>query len=178
MNASDLTEYLRTLHLTPKEAARQLSVDIKTVNRWLAGEVAVPGPVVEALRAWKRLNDARIPWRADSLPINIKEDEEMAEQIRLTREHMKSLDQVIQQVRARGGPAAPWEVDLKNCEAVLANTMYVHFYPLPNGNFSPSSYRRTDRELDYQRDLSLIEDAIACIADAISAAGTNWAAER
>lgn len=175
---SELSYRLLRLGLSPKQAARFLSVDVKTVNRWLDGTVAVPGPVEQAIRAWERLEEKRIPWRPDGLPIPVMDDDEIEEQVKLMRDHVVSLDEVIQKVRKRGGPAAPWTVDLKQCEAVLAGTMHVHFYPLPNGNFSPSSYRRTDKEPDYERDLPLVEDAIVCIADEVAKAGKNWVNRR
>ena len=175
---SELSYRLHRLRLSPKETARLLSVDVKTVNRWLDGSVDVPGPVEQALRAWERLEERRIPWRPDGLPIQVMDDEEIEEQVKLMREHVVGLDEVIQRVRERGGPAAPWKVDLQQCEAELAGTMHVHFYPLPNGNFSPSSYRRTDKEPDYKRDLPLVEDAIVCIADAVAKAGKDWVKRR
>ncbi len=174
MKRNELTEALRRLGLSSKDAAKLLSVDIKTVTRWLDGTVDVPGPVVQALRAWSRLEEERIPWRPDGLPIRIMSDREIEDQIRLMREHVVSLDDVIQRVRQRGGPAAPWKVNLKLHKAELAGTMVVSFYALPNGNFSPSSYRRTDKEPDRERDWPLIEDAVACIADEIAKAGRNW----
>jgi len=44
----------------------------------------------------------------------------------------------------------------------------VGFYKLDNGGVSPSTYRRADREPDYDRDLPMLEDAIASIADAVA----------
>jgi hypothetical protein len=169
MSKTELASALRTLRLSAKEAGALLSVDPKTVARWLAGDVDVSGPAEQALRAWLRLESRRIPWRPDGLPLSIMSAEEIEEQNRLMREEVVVLDQVIELVQQRGGPAAPWRVDLARCEAELAGTMYVHFYRLPNGGFTPSSYRRTDKEPDYERDLPLIQDAIACIAEAVAA---------
>ena len=174
MSRSEIAEALRRLGLEHKEAAKLLSVDIKTVARWLDGSTDVPGPVVQALRAWMRLEEAHINWRPDGLELRIMTNKDRDEQIRLMREHVVSLDDVMQRVRSRGGPAAPWKVDLKAHRAELAGTMVVSFYALPNGNFSPNSYRRTDKEPDYERDRPLIEDAVACIAEAVGKAGPGW----
>lgn len=169
MEAAELVALLRELRLTPKRAGEYLSVDPKTVSRWLGGETPVPGPAEQALRAWLRLERRRIPWRPDGFPISIMSAEEIDEQNRLMRQEVIVLDQVLQIVKERGGPAAPWRVDFDRCEAELADTMFVHFYRLPNGGFTVSSYRRTDKDPDYDRDLPLIQDAVACIADAIAA---------
>jgi hypothetical protein len=177
MDRKELAKCLQDLRLTPKEAGVLLSVDPKTVGRWLAGEVAVSGPAEQALLAWCRLESRRIPWRPDGLPLSIMSQKEIDEQVQLMREHVVILDDVLQRVRQRNGPAFPWSVDLKNCRAELGDTMQVHFYALPNGSFSVGSYRRTDKAPDYARDLPVIEDAIACIADAVEAArkaGRNW----
>lgn len=168
MLPAHIIDCLRILDLSPKEAARLLSVDVKTVNRWLLGTVPVPGPVTVALRAWRRLQDLGLPWRPDEQFFGILNEQEVAEQLRLHLQQAVELDQILQRVHARGGPAAPWKVDLEACEASLGDAMYVHFYRTNEGSFSPSTYRRTDREPDYDRDQPLLEDAIACIADAIS----------
>ena len=47
MKSSNLRSCLMRLRLTPKEAARLLSVDVKTVNRWIERKVAVPGPAAD-----------------------------------------------------------------------------------------------------------------------------------
>lgn len=170
---SELLKCLGALRLTPKEAARLLSVDPKTVGRWLRDEVEVPGPAEQALRAWMRLEKWGLPWRPAEQIIGLTE-EDLANQIRLLRERNVGLDEVLCRVRDRGGPAAPWRVDLERHVAELGDTMEVGFYPLPNGGFSPSNYRRKDREPDFQRDRALIDDAIAAIANAVKAAGPDW----
>jgi transcriptional regulator with XRE-family HTH domain len=171
---ASLSECLAALRLAPKEAAELLSVDPKTVARWLRGEIAVPGPAKQALRAWLRLDRLGLPWRPAEQMIDLTE-EELADQIRLLRERSIGLDEILRRVRERGGPAAPWKVDLLHRVAELGDTMEVGFYPLPNGGFSPSKYRRKDREPDFRRDRALIDDAVAAIADAIAAAGPGWA---
>lgn len=84
------------------------------------------------------------------------------------------LDAVIQKVKARGGPAAPWHVDLKKRRATLG-PIELSFYPLVGGGFSPQFYRRSDQDHDIMRDRPLLEDAFVCIANAISKAGLDWA---
>jgi hypothetical protein len=166
---------IKTLGLSSKEAAKLLSVDLKTVTRWIRSDVAIPGSVIQVLDAWRKLQLAKIPWRPNGLPLNFLDEKDIQEQIRLLREHSMDLAEVLQRVAQRGGPAAPWEVDLERREAKLAGTMYVYFYPLSNGSFSPSSYYREDKEPNLHRDQPLIDDAIACIAEAIGAAGPKWA---
>ncbi len=176
MNNIELLRCLCTLRLTPKEAADLLSVDPKTVMRWVTGAGEISGPAKQAIRAWLRLDKMGMPWRPSDHSIGLTE-EEAANQIRLMREHNMGLANMIARVRARGGPAAPWKVDLKRHVAELGDIMEVSFYPLPNGGFSPSTYRRKDRETDYERDRLLLEDAFVSIADEIAAKGHNWQGE-
>jgi hypothetical protein len=167
MNRPHLQAVLDELGLTRTEAARLLSVDIRTVSRWADDPRQLSGPAEQALYAWLRLHRLGLAWRPDGLPIGEDEPEELAEQIARYREHAIGLDTVLQKVTARGGPAVPWRVDLKSRRAVLG-PVRVSFYRLPNGGFSPNSYSRSDGPPDLERDMPMIEDAYACIARALA----------
>jgi hypothetical protein len=60
---------------------------------------------------------------------------------------------------------------LDRCRAELG-PLQVSFYKLRSGGFAPQSYWRSDGSADLQRDWSLIEDAFACIADALAKQGS------
>ena len=168
MTEREFQECLADLRLSPTEAARLLSVNTRTVRRWSESPEEIPGPAEQALRAWQRLNRFGLAWRPDGLPIG-EDDPDFANQIALYREHAIQLDALIRKVKARGGPTVAWEVDVEGGEAKLG-PVTVGFYLLPNGkSFSPSTYRRGDREPDLVRDATLIEDAYFCIAQALAA---------
>jgi len=169
----DFVDTIRRLGLSPRQAASLLGVDPKTTLRWQQRDAEIPGPVQQALRAWLRMEEIGMPWRPDAALIGMSE-QEVAEQIRLLREQAVDLDGVLKRVAARGGPAAPWKVDLDGKRASLGDDIEVVFYALPNGTFSPSSYRRSDKPADPRRDQPLLEDAYACIAQAIAKAGKDW----
>jgi hypothetical protein len=156
---------LETLGLKQSDAAALLRVTPRAVRRWQTGEQAVPGYLVELLEAWRQLHDRNIPWGAALEAIWFGEDD----QIRLHQDHDKALAAVLQRVRARGGPAAPWRVNLKEHSATLGR-MDVGFYKLQSGSFSLANYRRGDREVDGRRDQDLIEDAVAAFAAAVGKA--------
>jgi hypothetical protein len=174
MTNVEFETYLQELGLTQTEAARLLSVNGRTVRRWVDGTVEIPGSVEQAVRAWIRLEELGLAWRPDSEMIGAEATETLAQQIAAYRKHALDLDSLLRRVKARGGPAAPWVIDLAKRRATLG-PIEVTFYPLTNGGFSPCAYARRDRPPDQQRDWPLIEDAIACIANAIRAAGKNWA---
>ena len=160
MLAAELQSHFLELGLVPDEAAQLLSVSPRTVQRWAHGLQEIPGPTEYALRAWRGLHDRALPWRPDKLSIAL--DDEV--QIAATRAHAIELDALLKRVEARGGPAAPWKVDLDLCKATLG-PLQVSFYKLLNGGFAPQSYRRSDGlGPDLQRDGPLLEDAYACIA--------------
>jgi hypothetical protein len=167
MSSLELSSHLNQLGLTQAEAARLLSVNVRTVRRWVEDPSDMPGPAEQALRAWFRLHRLGLAWRPDGLPLGEDETEEMADQIARYRRHAMELDSMLQRVEARGGPAAPWNVDLEAKVATLG-PMRVGFYRLANGGFSPSTYRRTDADPDLVRDALLLEDAYACIAKSLT----------
>ena len=146
------------LGLSPAEAAQLLGVSPRTYRRWLDGE-EVPGPAEQAIRAWLRLHERRLPWRPDSAAIADDDQDQIARH----REHAIDLSDVITRVEARGGPRTPWTVDRQHSRATLG-PMVITFYPLANGGFSLGIYTRKDGSPDVQRDRELIEDAAYSIA--------------
>ena len=166
MSAADLQFHFLQLGLVPDEAAQLLSVSPRTVQRWGHGLQEIPGPAEQSVRAWLRLHERGLAWRPDGEAIATGDDAMIARH----REHSVELDELLKRVDSRGGPAAPWQVDLERGRAMLG-PLQVSFYKLRNGGFSPQSYRRTDGPVDMQRDWPLIEDAYACIALAFAARG-------
>lgn len=167
MNKTELMAIADELGLTQSEAAALLSVDERTIRRWVEDPSTMPGPAEQALRAWRRLHRLGLAWKPTDLPIGEDDTEEWAKQIALYRQHAIQLDSLLRKVEARGGPKTPWKVDLDGCEATLGH-MTVGFYRLANGGFSPSTYRRSDRHPDLEEDAPLLEDAYACIAKALA----------
>lgn len=164
MSNLDLSATLNSLGLSQVAAARLLSVDPRTVRRWVENPEEISGPAEQALRAWQRLHAYGLPWSPDGVDV-VETD---PEQIALHRNHTIDLDALLLRVSERGGPSAPWVVDLDKGKATLG-ALEVTFYKLPSGSFSPQSYKRRDNVYpDVQRDRRLIEDAFACIAKAIA----------
>lgn len=164
MSNINLSDTLNSLGLSQVAAARLLSVDPRTVRRWVENPAEISGPAEQALRAWHRMHEYGLPWSPDGVDL-IESD---PEQIALHRLHTLELDALLEKVKKRGGPSAPWVVDLKKGKATLGK-IEVTFYRLSSGGFTPQSYkRRDDIELDIKRDWHLIEDAFACIAKAIA----------
>lgn len=158
MSPTELEQSLLRLGLEPAEAAQLLGVTLRTYRRWLNGK-EIPGPVEQAVRAWLRLHDRRLPWRPDSTAIAENDQDQIARH----REHAISLSDIITRVEARGGPRTPWAVDRQRNRATLG-PMEISFYTLANGGFSLGNYTRKDGSPDVQRDHELIEDAAYCIS--------------
>jgi DNA-binding transcriptional MerR regulator len=154
----ELEQGLLRLGLSQTEGAQLLGVAPRTLRRWLEGE-EIPGPAEQAVRAWIKLHDRKLPWRPDSAAI--ADDDQ--DQITGHREHAISLSDIIARVEARGGPQMPWVVDRQRSRATLG-PMEVTFYTLANGAPSLANYTRKDKYPDVERDRSLIEDAAYCIA--------------
>ena len=163
MAAFNITTALASLGLSQVAAARLLSVDPRTLRRWVENPGEIPGPAEQALRAWVRLNQYGLPWSPDGVDLVELDPEQIARH----RVHTIQLDELLEKVRERGGPSAPWVVDLRKCKATLEKAE-VTFYRLRSGGFSPQTYSRRDQKPDLQRDWYIIEDALACIARAIA----------
>ena len=165
MTSAEFNHHLEMLALKQGDAATLLRVTPRAVRRWQSGEQAVPGTVAELILVWRQLHSARLPWGADLESIWYGDDD----QIPLYQEHDKALAALLRRVDARGGPTAPWRVNLKEHNATIG-PMVVTFYKLLSRSFSLAHYRRRDREPDPYRDQSLIEDAVAAFAAAVAKA--------
>lgn len=166
MTKNDFDALLLELGLSQVEAARLLSVDPRTVRRWAEDPGEIPGPAEQALRAWRALHRFGLPWVPGSVDLVQTDPSQVAK----SRAHAIELGALLRKVEKRGGPAAPWQVDVDRCRAMLG-PLEVNFYRLPNGGFSPQSYRRKDGPADLERDWPIIEDAFWHIARAVAASG-------
>lgn len=173
LSKDEFSATVKYLGLSLGELAVLFDMDARSTRRWAEDPAVIPGPAEQALRAWVRLQRLGLAWRPDGVAIGERNTEKLAEQIKAHVRHAVDLDVLLRRVDARGGPATPWDVDLGAHQATLG-PVCVFFYPLANGGFSPASYTRRDRPPDLQRDWPLIEDALACVAKAVAAAGPNW----
>jgi hypothetical protein len=168
MNAVEFNHYLELLGLSQADLAARLGVTTRTVRRWQSGEQVIPLWATEVLSAWHQLHMLHLPWGADLESIWYGEND----QIRLHQAHDKALAALLERVKARGGPAAPWRINLRDFSATLG-PITVRFYRLASHSFSLANYRRSDILPDAHRDQILIEDAVAAFAAAISTSKTN-----
>lgn len=168
MTNIELNRYLERLDLTQADLAARLGVATRTVRRWQAGDQPVPVWVDEVLAAWRQLQARNLPWGADLESVWYGNDD----QIRRHQDHDRALATLLRRVNARGGPAAPWRIKLRERSATLG-PMTVRFYKLASDSFSLANYRRGDMAPDPHRDQSLIEDAVAAFAAAVSAARSS-----
>lgn len=162
----DLNGELHSLGLDHVEFAQLLDVDIRTVKRWASGQSELPGAVETTLVAWKRLNNLGLPWRPNAFDIHNLHPDQLAK----LRAHNFELSEALRRAEKRGGPKLPWEVDLGRGRARL-NGVFVSFYRLPNGSFSPQSYWLDSDNNDYdpKNIQEILDDAFDSIAKAISA---------
>lgn len=169
MDAGKLKESMGFLGLSVAEMSQLLGVSLRSAQRWVYGESDIPSAVQRAIEAWCFLHYLGLPWRPDGYPLLNLEQGLINNQLHIHEGNAKQLADLLRKVETRGGPAAPWSVNLSARKATLEN-MWVSFYPFPGGGFAPQSYGRNDRPVDVIRDKLLIEDAFACIADALAKA--------
>ena len=171
MSKSELIFYLEELNLTQADLARLLSVNPRTVSRWVRAEEKIPRTVQQVFNAWLRLKRRSLPWRPDQIPFN-EDWQGFADQIKRLREHAIITDQLLSKVEARGGPATFWKVKLNSSggEAIFG-PLILSFSRNTNDSFSPSIYSRSDQDPNLERDQSLLEDAMYCIAKTIAKNG-------
>lgn len=174
MDKKELERCLSDLNVSQVEAARHLSVNPRTFRRWMEVPEEIPGPAERALRAWQRLSQFGLSWRPDAIAFGEESPDLLDRQMQIHRNHSVDLAAVISRVKERGGPVAPWIVDLRRRRATLGN-MQIAFYALEDGTFSPASYIRADRDPDLNRDEALIEDGLFLIAQQVAKSGPDWA---
>lgn len=162
MTNHEFLEHLTFLRLTTVEAAQLLGASDRSVRRW--ADDGVPGPAAAAVRAWRLLEERRLPWKPDSISI-LERDQHQIDRIRA---HDQLLAQLMTEVEDRGGPSNPWSVDIGKGRATFGHSE-VGFYKLQNGGFSVSTYRRLDRT-PTEDDRPEIADAVYCIAKAFARA--------
>jgi hypothetical protein len=158
MTTTELEQYLLRLDLAGTEAAQLLGVTPRTMQRWLDGE-EIPGPAEQAILAWIKLHDLRIPWKPDSRSLSENDEKQIAGHLH----NAVDLAALIKRVEARGGPRTVWEVNRGSGYAV-SGKIEVSFYNLLNGSFSLAYYTRRDMAPDMHRDRELTEDAAYFIA--------------
>lgn len=171
MDSKELRETLTYLGVEPGEAAQLLGVAPRTMRRWLYEGEEIPGPAIVALRAWRAMHIRRLSWKPDMAAL-FEDDQD---QIERHREHIIDLDKALASVEARGGPAAPWVVDLSKCMAI-SGPYEVGFYRLKSNSFSLSNYRHREARPDLARDRPFLEDAAYCIGKAFEKAAAAPAA--
>lgn len=170
MNKISLAGCLKQLDLSNEEAAHLLSVDIRTIKRWLDGaDEKIPGPVDQAIYAWLRLQHYGIPWKPHEISYG-ENQPDFWDQVVLFRKYAVQVSDILKRVEEKGGPSAPWEVNLRSRIATLG-PLRISFDRLSNDNFSIAMYSRSDRRADLDRDRHLIEDAFACIAEKLAIDG-------
>lgn len=76
MNISEILEAIDELKITQTTLAQLMSVNARTVRRWIANPAKLPKTVEYALQAWLKLNRIGMPWRTDGIdvvPIDLDE---------------------------------------------------------------------------------------------------------
>jgi hypothetical protein len=173
MSGAQARAHLALLGLSQVDAAELLSTNSRTVRRWVEDDnEAIPGPAEQALRAWAQLHRAGWAWRPDHqlLP----GEDRNVQAARRVAAH--AVSDTLERVRRRGGATALWDVDFARQRATLGERQ-LHFVLLADGGFVPQSYRPGQGagvplagDADLALDAALLEDGVACIAQALARA--------
>lgn len=159
-----LDSVLLSLGITPAELAYLLSVNPRTVSRWIEGTVEMPEAVTQLLAAWQKLRQLKVAWRADEIDVDPNNINKLANELDKLRQHETQINDVCAAVKDRGGCSLEWVVDIDKGSA-HSGVFYLGFYRLANEGFSVSTFRRSDgRAPDLIRDRHIIEDAVFAIA--------------
>lgn len=67
MTKQHFLKILNNLELTQTEAAKFLSVNIRTIRHWIKNPKKIPERAQQALMAWQQLQQIGIPWRPESV---------------------------------------------------------------------------------------------------------------
>lgn len=67
--SSEFAILMDNLKLTQAEAGKYLSVDIRSIRRWVTGDVFTPKAALYALRAWIKLRDLGLAWVPGSIDV-------------------------------------------------------------------------------------------------------------
>lgn len=161
----EFVDCLNELGLSKIEAAKLLSVTLRTLNRWFENPNKIYGPAEQALRAWIRLHRYYLPWRPDGFSIE-ESCSDSPEKISL-RNHCIGLADILERVKDQGGSKLPWQIDFSKRGIAKLETIEVYFYTFPGGGFIPVEYIRTDMNPILNRDWEILEDAFFAISQAM-----------
>lgn len=62
MTASELASAMKDLNLSQTDLAFHMGVGARSVRRWVSDPSAMPGPAVQAIRAWRKCHAVLLPW--------------------------------------------------------------------------------------------------------------------
>lgn len=69
MTKQEILDILKELNLTQREAAVLLSVDVRTLRRWIRYPERANGPAIQALLGWQKLHRLTLAWGPNQINI-------------------------------------------------------------------------------------------------------------
>ena len=106
MALENIDQCLEELDLTQAAAAEYLSVNPRTVRRWVEDPSQISGAAEQALRAWQLLKRHGIEWRPKHIALG---NEQLLSSIidDYRRQTYEIVDLAVKRVHANGGPKTP-----------------------------------------------------------------------